>query len=54
MQAISQNKFISPTTSGTISATQLGMLVALLLFPMGSSFVKFGFAFISALKIKLK
>ena len=49
MQAISQNKFISPTTSGTISATQLGMLVALLLFPMGSSFVKFGFAFISAL-----
>ena len=53
MQSISRNKFISPTTAGTISATQLGLLIALLLFPTASSIAKYSLAFISALVFSL-
>ncbi len=36
MQQISQNKFVSPTTGATIDSAQLGILVALILFPQAS------------------
>ncbi len=49
MQHLTQNKFVSPTTAGTMDSARLGMLVAMLFFPSGSiltrSFVAFLFAF---------
>ena len=50
MQHLTQNKFVSPTTAGTMDSARLGMLVAMLFFPAGSiltrSFVAFIFAFL--------
>ena len=50
MQHLTQNKFVSPTTAGTMDSARLGMLVAMLFFPAGSiltrSFVAFVFAFL--------
>ena len=49
MQHLTQNKFVSPTTAGTMDSARLGMLVAMLFFPASSiltrSFVAFLFAF---------
>ncbi|MEG0732135.1 MAG: iron chelate uptake ABC transporter family permease subunit [Vagococcus sp.] len=49
MQHLTQNKFVSPTTAGTMDSARLGMLVAMLFFPSSSiltrSFVAFLFAF---------
>ncbi|MBO0438356.1 ABC transporter permease [Vagococcus fluvialis] len=49
MQHLTQNRFVSPTTAGTMDSARLGMLVAMLFFPAGSiltrSFVAFLFAF---------
>lgn len=53
MQHLTQNKFVSPTTAGTMDSARLGILVAMVFFPNGSnlsrSFVAFIFAFIGTL-----
>ncbi|HPZ62053.1 MAG TPA: iron chelate uptake ABC transporter family permease subunit [Halanaerobiales bacterium] len=65
MQQLSQNKFVSPTTAGTIDSAQLGILFSLIIFPAASPLVKMLLSFFFALtgsflfmfilrKIKLK
>lgn len=49
MQQLSRNKFVSPTTAGTLDATRLGILVAMLLFANATLFQKMLVAFIFAL-----
>lgn len=49
MQQLSRNKFVSPTTAGTLDATRLGILVSMLLFTNASTFAKMGIAFAFAL-----
>lgn len=49
MQQLSRNKFVSPTTAGTLDATRLGILVSMLLFTNASIFEKMVVAFIFAL-----
>lgn len=49
MQQLTQNKFVSPTTAGTLDCTRLGILLSLLLFAGDSLFVKILFAFVFAL-----
>ncbi|MDQ0338449.1 iron complex transport system permease protein [Caldalkalibacillus uzonensis] len=48
MQQLSRNKFVSPTTAGTMDSARLGVVVALLLFtsasPLQKMAVAFGFA----------
>lgn len=65
MQSISGNRFVSPTTAGTLDFTKLGVLVAIMLFPAAQMGIKLLIAFAFALlgtwlfmfivnKIKLK
>lgn len=49
MQQLSRNKFVSPTTAGTMDSARLGILVALLLFPSATMLEKMGVAFLFAL-----
>ncbi|MBC1521957.1 iron chelate uptake ABC transporter family permease subunit [Listeria aquatica] len=49
MQSLTQNKFVSPTTAGTMDAARLGVLVSLLFFTGSSLFVKMSVAFLFAL-----
>lgn len=49
MQQMSQNKFVSPTTAGTMDAARLGILISMLLFPSATALVKMVIAFIFAL-----
>ena len=49
MQQLSRNKFVSPTTAGTLDATRLGILVSMLLFSNASTLTKMGIAFAFAL-----
>lgn len=49
MQQLSRNKFVSPTTAGTLDATRLGILVSMLLFANASMLEKITVAFIFAL-----
>ena len=49
MQQLSRNKFVSPTTAGTLDATRLGILVSMLLFANASMLEKMAVAFIFAL-----
>lgn len=49
MQSLSRNKFISPSTSGTIDAASLGVLIGYLIFKNQNIYLKFGFAFIFSL-----
>lgn len=53
MQHLTQNKFVSPTTAGTMDSARLGILVAMVFFPNGStlsrSFVAFVFAFLGTM-----
>lgn len=44
LQQLSQNKFVSPTTSGSLEAAKMGILAALILFPQSSMGVRMGFA----------
>lgn len=44
MQQLSQNKFVSPTTSGALEAAKMGILFALLFFPHASLVMKMLFA----------
>lgn len=49
MQQLSRNKFVSPTTAGTLDATRLGILVSMLLFTNASTIEKMVVAFAFAL-----
>ncbi|GAA5012561.1 petrobactin ABC transporter permease YclN [Acinetobacter puyangensis] len=44
MQALSRNRFVSPTTAGLFDCARLGVLLAIILFPAASILVKTGFA----------
>src|SRR5690625_7881418 len=48
MQQLSQNKFVSPTTAGTLDSARLGILVAIMVFtganPLQKMLVSFVFA----------
>lgn len=49
MQQLSQNKFVSPTTAGTLDSARLGILVAMMLFTGASLLQKMLISFIFAL-----
>lgn len=49
MQQISRNKFVSPTTAGTMDWARLGILISLMLFTSASPLVKISIAFVFAL-----
>lgn len=49
MQQLTQNKFVSPTTAGTLDAARLGILVSLLLFTSATPLQKMLVAFVFAL-----
>lgn len=49
MQQLTQNKFVSPTTAGTMDSAGLGVLVSLMVFTSASPLIKMGVAFIFAL-----
>ncbi|MGE7778505.1 ABC transporter permease [Peribacillus sp. NPDC097264] len=49
MQQLSRNKFVSPTTAGTMDSARLGLLLALIIFPSAALIEKMAFAFIFAL-----
>ncbi|MDG2917229.1 ABC transporter permease [Bisgaard Taxon 10/6] len=40
MQQLSRNRFVSPTTAGTMDLARLGILIAILLFPSASMLLK--------------
>ena len=44
MQQMMQNKFVSPTTAGTMEWAKLGILISLLFFPNGHILIKLLFA----------
>lgn len=45
MQQLCMNKFVSPTTSGTIASSQLGILLSLIIFPSATLMHRAIFAF---------
>ena len=49
MQQLSQNKFVSPTTAGTMDSARLGILVAMIVFPAAGILQKMAVAFAFAL-----
>ncbi|GGH75800.1 iron complex transport system permease protein [Pullulanibacillus pueri] len=49
MQQLTRNKFVSPTTAGTMDSARFGVLMALLLFPSAGMLEKMGVAFACAL-----
>ena len=49
MQQLTRNKFVSPTTAGTMDCARLGILVAMVLFASAGPLVKMGIAFVFAL-----
>jgi len=49
MQQISRNKFVSPTTAGTMDSAGLGILTAMLLIGSATPLAKSAFAFVFAL-----
>ncbi len=49
MRQISRNKFVSPTTAGTMDWARLGILISLMLFTSASPLVKMSIAFVFAL-----
>lgn len=49
MQQITQNRFVSPTTAGTIDSAKLGILISLILLPNSSTIVKMLISFVFAL-----
>lgn len=49
MQQLSRNKFVSPTTAGTMDSARLGILVSLMIFTTASPLQKMIVAFIFAL-----
>ncbi|MGG0334471.1 ABC transporter permease [Priestia aryabhattai] len=49
MQQITRNKFVSPTTAGTMDWARLGVLISLLVFASASPLLKMSIAFIFSL-----
>ncbi|KZE37052.1 iron ABC transporter permease [Bhargavaea cecembensis] len=49
MQQLSRNKFVSPTTAGTLDATRLGILVSMLLFTNATILEQMAISFVFAL-----
>ena len=49
MQQISRNKFVSPTTAGTVEFTKLGIAVAIIMFSGAGLFTKMSIAFLFSL-----
>lgn len=49
MQRITQNRFVSPSTSGTVEAAVLGILVATIFFGSTSLLAKMGIAIVTAI-----
>lgn len=49
MQQLTRNKFVSPTTAGTMDSARLGLLLAMIVFPSAALLTKMSFAFIFAL-----
>lgn len=49
MQQLTRNKFVSPTTAGTLDSARLGILVSMLIFTSASPLFKVGLAFLFAL-----
>jgi iron complex transport system permease protein len=49
MQSLSRNKFVSPTTAGTMDATRLGILVSMIIFVEASTMEKLLVAFAFAM-----
>ncbi|RKN79168.1 ABC transporter permease [Paenibacillus ginsengarvi] len=49
MQQLTRNKFVSPTTAGTMDSARLGVLVAMIAFGSAAPIVKMGVAFAFAL-----
>ncbi|MCG7408212.1 ABC transporter permease [Paenibacillus sp. ACRRX] len=49
MQQLSRNRFVSPTTAGTMDSAKFGVLVALMIFPTATPLVKMSIAFLFAL-----
>lgn len=48
MQSLSRNKFVSPTTAGTLDAAKLGILVSILFFSQAAYMEKIIFSFLFA------
>lgn len=48
MQQLTQNKFVSPTTAGTMSSARFGVIMAMILFSGASYFERILFAFMCA------
>ncbi|WP_449620393.1 ABC transporter permease [Robertmurraya sp. Marseille-Q9965] len=49
MQSLSRNKFVSPTTAGTLDAAKLGILISMLFFTNTTYFQEIIFSFVFAL-----
>lgn len=49
MQRITQNRFVSPTTAGTMDSAKLGILISIIVFPQASTLTKMIISFIFAL-----
>ncbi len=49
MQQLSHNKFVSPTTAGTMDSARFGILVSMMFFAGASPLLKMGLAFVFAL-----
>ena len=49
MQMLSRNRFVSPSTAGTVESASLGILIVTLLYPGASLGVKIGFATVVAM-----
>ncbi|RYG74275.1 ABC transporter permease [Lentibacillus lipolyticus] len=49
MQQLSRNKFVSPTTSGTLDSARLGILVSMMVFTSASPLQKMAISFLFAL-----
>jgi len=49
MQQITQNKFVSPTTAGTLDSAKLGILVVMIVIPGATTLTKMVMAFLFAL-----
>jgi iron complex transport system permease protein len=49
MQQLSHNKFVSPTTAGTMDSARFGILISMIFFTGASPLLKMGLAFVFAL-----
>ncbi|MFS0654965.1 ABC transporter permease [Bacillus sp. 179-C3.3 HS] len=49
MQSLTRNKFVSPTTAGTMDWAKLGILVSMLVFAQATPLMKMGIAFVFTL-----